>query len=94
MSVSRSERQVECHKCGKTFPVATITDADEAQQAADALEKGGGTVRVARWCPWCGETNMVELAVELVKDEVVFRGDLDKTLRGLPPQSPPQSEAR
>jgi len=85
MNIDPNERAVECHRCGKTFPVAVIKDAEEARQAEAALEEGGGTVRVARWCPWCSATNMVDLPIELIDEEVTFMG-VDTTLAGLPPE--------
>jgi predicted nucleic-acid-binding Zn-ribbon protein len=85
MNVEQKGIQVTCHNCGKQFPVAPATNRDELQQAVALLRKGGGTVRVARWCPWCGETNMVEVPVEVAGTEVVFR-EVERGLAGLPPR--------
>lgn len=88
MSAKQREARVKCHNCGKTFPVAPTTDEEERQQAEALMKRGEGTLRVARWCPWCRETNMVEVSVEeleLVRTEVVFR-EAVKGFSGLAPR--------
>jgi len=88
MSAEEREVRIKCHNCGKTFPVAPTTDREEREQGEALIKRGEGTLRLARWCPWCRETNMVEVSVEeleLVRMEVVFRGTV-KGFRGLAPR--------
>ncbi len=78
---------VKCHNCGKTFPVAATTSREEEQQAEAILKGGGDTLRVARWCPFCQSTNMLDLTaeqIEIVETETVFRRDLKAMAGGAP----------
>jgi len=77
--------EVKCHKCGKTFPVGAIVGDDEAERSLAAAKKGRKTVRVERWCPWCQQTNVVNLPIELARLQkaVVFR-EVKGALNGMP----------
>ena len=85
MDARDNELTVECYNCGKRFPVAAISDQDELEQAKALRKDGGGTLRVARWCPWCQEDNMVPVTIEYVGQEIVFR-DAGRVLCALAPE--------
>jgi len=79
---------VTCHngECKKTFPVAPVAKQTERQEAKAIGKGGGGTLRVARWCPWCGSMNMVGVLIASAgnAEAIVYMG-IDKGLDGLAP---------
>ena len=72
MSTPKLEVRVRCWnpECGKDFPVLAVRDDEELQRVVAFMKKGGeGTVRVARWCPWCTSAVMVSLPLRRVPRE-------------------------
>jgi phage FluMu protein Com len=83
---------IRCHHCKKVFPALPIAKPNEWEEAKGLIKRGGGKLRVARWCPWCKETNMVEVPVvpseeDDKTDEIIVFRDVGEELRGLPPKS-------
>ena len=60
---------VKCSVCGRIFPCHIYANQDEENHARGlARTAGGGVLRVARYCPYCGETVMVELTIPAAED--------------------------
>ena len=61
---TNEEIEIECAHRGKVFPCEVYASDDEwARAQALATTKAAPTLRVARYCAWCGETFMVEVPV-------------------------------
>jgi len=87
MGNEKREARVRCHHCGKVFPVVAAASQEERHLAEAILKRGDGTLRVARWCPFCEETNMLDLTcsqLEIVHMEVVFQRHVDPVRGGVP----------
>ncbi len=56
----QAEVTVKCALCSKTFPCHVFAKESEEEQAR-GVARQGATFRVARYCPHCGKTVMVEL---------------------------------
>ena len=87
MEAQEPDVQVTCRSCGKKFPVQAIAKEEEIQEATAVAKRGGGTVRVARWSPWCSETNVIVVPIGSHEDKhVVVYCDLAKGVTGVEPK--------
>ncbi len=55
------EVTVKCVLCGRVFPCHVFAKESEEEQARGVARQG--TLRVARYCPHCGKTVMVQLTI-------------------------------
>ena len=64
------EIKVKCASCSKEYPVHVVASKGEREKAEEAAkQEGGGVIEVARYCPFCGETTMVEIPVSAAEPE-------------------------